>query len=105
MTRPRAALSGAAADQFEIELCQPVEHGQHQTPVRGRSVGHASARDRNLACFFSVDRRERVQQIAGRASRVTNHHVAGADLPICLSNRGSCSPSVLALLATSPLTR
>ena len=39
MTRPRAALSGAAADQFEIELCQPVEHGQHQTPVRGPSVG------------------------------------------------------------------
>ena len=72
MTRPRAALSGAAADQFEIELCQPVEHGQHQTPVRGRSVGHASARDRNPAFFFSVDRRKRVQQIAGQASRVTN---------------------------------
>jgi hypothetical protein len=40
---PRAAFASAGADQFALELRQPAEHGEHQTPVRSRRVGPCAA--------------------------------------------------------------
>src|SRR5262249_13636154 len=47
----RPASASASPDQLTLELGQAAKYSQHQPAVRCRSVGHASARDRNPAPF------------------------------------------------------
>jgi hypothetical protein len=63
---PRAAFAGAGADQLTLELRQPAEHGQHQTPMRGRRVGPCVG-EGSKPGFLAGDRREGIEKVAGRA--------------------------------------
>ena len=67
----RPALAGADADQFALELGEASEDGQHQAAVRRGGVGPCVT-ERAEAGFLLGDRRERVQQVAGRRFSTRN---------------------------------
>jgi len=73
----RPAFTGARTDQITLELHQPAENGQHQSPVRCRGVGpwaHVSPRDLKPAFLAVISarvfNRSRVDR-ASRSNRVT----------------------------------
>jgi hypothetical protein len=80
--RPLPAFAGAGADQLALELRQSAEHGQHQTPVRGRRVGPRVG-EGSKPGFLAGDRGEGVEKIACRACQPVeprhHHHVAGGE--------------------------
>jgi hypothetical protein len=80
---PLAALAGARPDKVALELRQPAQHRQHQAAVRRRGVGPCVA-ERAQAGSLAGDRRDGVQQVAGRAGEAVeprhHQHVAGVEL-------------------------
>lgn len=80
-TRP--AFTRARAHQLALELCQAAEDSEHQAAVRGRCIGPC-VMQRPEAGFPASDRRESVEQVAGRARQPIepghHQHVAGFEL-------------------------
>jgi hypothetical protein len=78
----RPALAGADADKLALELGEATEYRQHQPAVRRGGVGPCVP-ERAEAGFLLGDRRERVQQVAGRAGEAIeprhHYHVAGGE--------------------------
>lgn len=54
------------ADQVALERGKSAEHGQHQASVRGRRFGPC-VMQRTKTRAVAGDRRQRVQEVAGRA--------------------------------------
>src|ERR1700736_5626557 len=70
--RSLPSLAGAGADRIALELGQPAEQGQHQTPCAVVVSAHASPSERKPAFFPAITRRvfsrsrvERARQSGG----------------------------------------
>ena len=62
--RSLPSLAGAGADRIALELGQPAEQGQHQTPCAVVASAHASPSERKPA-FFPAIAESQVQAMQG----------------------------------------